>query len=113
VRCCDVGRCGMVVLIRVLLVVCKIMGKEWDGTLVFKRRFESDGSIVFNELLFGVGGFPFLLTFLILLYSKVMDDFGNNLDPLVLFLNINSKFKFELDYISVNDIAYIRSCPLH
>jgi hypothetical protein len=33
-RCCDIRRCGLVVLITVVEAVCTIMGKQSEGTLV-------------------------------------------------------------------------------
>ena len=69
-RCCDVGRCGMVVLIRVLLVVCKIMIGYLDGTSEHGEWLEGGRWSVYKDRLFGVGWFPFLLSLLVLLYSK-------------------------------------------
>jgi len=60
----------MVVLIRVVLVVGKITAEYSDGTLEYEEWFEGGGWSVYKERLFGVGGFPFLLSLLVLLYSK-------------------------------------------
>jgi len=60
----------MVVLIRVVLVVCKIMVAYSEGTLECEEWFECGRRIVYKERLFGIGGFPYLLSLLILLYSK-------------------------------------------
>ena len=60
----------MVVLIRVVLMVCIIMVGYSDGTSEHEKWFEGGRRSVYNDRLFGVGGFPFLLSFLVLLYSK-------------------------------------------
>ena len=68
--CCDVGCYGMVVLIRVVLVVYMIMVGYSDGTLEHEGWFEGGRQSVYKERLIGVGGFPFLFSLLVLLYSK-------------------------------------------
>ena len=60
----------MVVTIRNSGVVCR----SWDKIRMVHRSME-DGSrggrqIVYKESVDGVGGFPFLLSLLVLLYSK-------------------------------------------
>ena len=65
----------MIVLMRILLVVCKIMDGDSDGTLRYEEWLECGRQSVYKERLFGVGGFPFLLSLLILLYRKAIDDF--------------------------------------
>jgi len=60
----------VVMLIRVLLVVCKIMVGYSDGTSEHRELFKGGRWNVCKERLFGVGGFPFLLSLLVLLYSK-------------------------------------------
>ena len=60
----------MVVLIRVVVVVCKMMVGYSDGTSKHGEWFESGRRIVYKESVDGVGGFPFLLSLLVLLYSK-------------------------------------------
>jgi len=59
----------MVLLITVVLVVCKIWGKHSGSTLEDEEWFEGGGQIGCKETLFGVGGFPFLLSLVVLLYS--------------------------------------------
>jgi len=54
----------------VVLVVCKIMGRYSNGTSEHEKWFEGGRRSVYKERLLGVGGFPFLLSLLILLYSK-------------------------------------------
>jgi len=63
------------VLKRVALMVCKIMGKDLDGTSEHEEWFEGGRQIVHKESMLGVGGFPFLLSLLIFLYSTATDDF--------------------------------------
>ena len=60
----------MVVLIRVMLMVCKIMVGYSDGTSEHEEWFEGGRRSVYKERLFGVGRLPFLLSLLVLLYSK-------------------------------------------
>jgi len=60
----------MVVLIRVVLVVCKIIVEYSDGTSGHGEWFEGSRWSVYKERLFGVEGFPFLLALLVILYSK-------------------------------------------
>jgi len=60
----------MVVLIRVVLVVCKIVVGDSDDTSEHEEWFEGSRWSVYKERLFGAGGFPFLLSLLIFVYSK-------------------------------------------
>jgi hypothetical protein len=46
-----------------------------DGTLEHEEWFGGGRRIVYKERLVGVGGFPFLLSLLVLLYSKASYDF--------------------------------------
>jgi hypothetical protein len=55
-------------------VVCKIMGEDSDGILKHGEWFEDGRQIVYKESVVGVGGFPFLLSLLVLLYSKASYD---------------------------------------
>jgi len=57
-------------LIRVVLMVCKITDGYSDGTSEYEEWFEGCRRSVYNDMSFGVGGFPFLLSLLVLLYSK-------------------------------------------
>ena len=65
----------MVVTIRDNGVVCKIMGWDSDGTSEYEEWFEDGRRIVYKESVDSVGGFPFLLSLLVLLYSKQQYDF--------------------------------------
>ena len=56
-------------------VVCKIMGRDSDGTSEHEGWFEGGRRIVYKESVDSVGGFPFLFSLLILLYSKASYDF--------------------------------------
>jgi len=60
----------VVVSIRVVLVVCKIMVGYSGGTSEHGEWFEGGRRSVYKERLFAVEGFPFLLSLLVLLYSK-------------------------------------------
>jgi len=57
-------------LIRVVLMLCKIMDGYLDGTSEHEEWFEGGRRSVYKQRLFGVGGFPFLLSLLVLLYSR-------------------------------------------
>jgi len=109
--CCVIGLCGMIILIRVLLVVCKIRCEDSDGTMKHRGWFEGGREYVYTEWSFGVGGFPFLLSLLIVIYSKAIDDFGKTtlelLACLVLFLDMN----FEFLLCDINTI-YLQPRPL-
>jgi hypothetical protein len=59
----------------VVLVVCKIIRWDLDGTLEHEEWFKVGRRIVYKESVAGVGGFPFLLSLLVLLYSKESYDF--------------------------------------
>jgi hypothetical protein len=65
----------VVVTIRVVLRVCKINGEDSVGTSEHEEWFEGGRRIVYKESVVGVGGFPFLLSLLVLLYSKASYDF--------------------------------------
>jgi hypothetical protein len=65
----------VVVTIRDGGVVCMIMGEDSDGTLEQEEWFEGGRRIVYKESAVGVGGFPFLLSLLVLLNSKASHDF--------------------------------------
>jgi len=60
----------VVVTIRNKGVVCKIMGYDSDDTSEHEEWFEGGRRIVYKESVDGVGGFPFFLSLLVLLYSK-------------------------------------------
>lgn len=51
----------MIGLIRVKIVVCQIMGKYSDTTLEHEECLEAGIGTVYKEMMFGLGGFPFLL----------------------------------------------------
>jgi hypothetical protein len=57
-------------VMRIVLVLCKIVGKDSDGTLEYGEWFEGGRQIVYKDMLFAVGGCPFLLSLLIVWYSK-------------------------------------------
>jgi hypothetical protein len=63
------------------------MGCDSDGTSVHEEWFEGGRRSVYNERLVGVGGFPFLLSLLVLLYSKASYDF-ETVSTLVLFCRV-------------------------
>jgi hypothetical protein len=65
----------VVVLISVVLMVCKITVEYSEGTSEHEEWFEGGKQIVYKERLFGVGGFPFLLSLLVLLYRKATYNF--------------------------------------
>ena len=65
----------MVVTIRDDGVVCRIIEEYSYGTLEHEEWFEGGRRIVYKDSVVGVGGFPFLLSLLVLLYSKASYDF--------------------------------------
>jgi hypothetical protein len=65
----------VVVTIRVVLRVCKIISEYSDGTSKHEEWFEGDRRVVYKESVVGVGGFPFLLSLLVLLNSKASYNF--------------------------------------
>ena len=104
----------MVVLIRVVLMVCKIMVGYSDDTSEHEEWFEGARRSVYKERLVGVAGFPFLLSLLVLSYSKASTTlnqlrFLHCLD----FLDTNFEpwpwFRYP---ILVTNITYIRLRPL-
>jgi hypothetical protein len=72
---CNVGWCGVDMLIRILLVVCKIMSEDSDSTLEYKRWFKGGGWTGYKERWFCVVWFPFLHCLLIHFYSTARDNF--------------------------------------
>ena len=62
-------------LIRRVLVVWKMMGKDSDGILRHDEWLEGGILMCIQWGWFGIGGFPFLLSLLVLLYSKAIDNF--------------------------------------
>ena len=56
-------------------MVCKIMGSGLDGTSEHQEWFEDGRRTVYKESIVGVGGFTFLLSLLVLMYSKASHDF--------------------------------------
>ena len=78
----------------------------------------ADGLYI-KRVLFGVGGFPFLLSLLILLYSKASYDF-EIASTFVLFCLVLTSSQTNLEpcpprfrnHIIVTNITYIRPCPL-
>ena len=85
----------MVVTIRNNGVVCKIMGYDSDRTSEHGEWFGGGRRIVYKESVDGVGGFPFLLSLLVLLYSKASYDFETAL-TLVLSCLVLSCFQYQL-----------------
>jgi len=79
-KCCNVGCGSMIDLKSDLLMECKIMEKDLDGTSEHGERFDVGRRTVDQQRLFAVGEFPFLLSLLILLYSNATGDFGQYLD---------------------------------
>jgi len=51
------------------------MGWDSDGTSEHGEWFEGGRQLVYKETVAGAGGFPFLLSLLVLLYSKASYDF--------------------------------------
>jgi len=70
------------------------MGWDSDGTSEHEERFEGGRRIVYKESVDSVGGFPFLLSLLVLLYSKASYDF-ETVSTLVLFCLV-----FDITFLS-------------
>ena len=51
-------------------MVCKIMREYSVGTSEHEELFEGGRRSVYEERLLGVGGYPFLLSLLVLLYGE-------------------------------------------
>jgi len=68
----NIGWFGGVVSIRVVLIVSQILEDDLDGKLKHEEWFIVGRHTVYKERLFGVGGFPFLLSLYILLNTKVV-----------------------------------------
>jgi hypothetical protein len=51
------------------------MGGDSDGTSDHEEWFKGGRQIIYKESVAGVGGFPFVLSLLVLLYSKASYDF--------------------------------------
>jgi len=71
-------------------MVCKIMVGYSHGISEHEEWFESGGWSVYIERLFGVGGFPFLLALLVLLYSKASTTLNSFDSCLVLISSIQT-----------------------
>jgi hypothetical protein len=56
-------------------MVCRIMGCDSDGTSKYEELFEGGRQTVYKDSVVGIEGFPFLLSLLVLLYSKASYDF--------------------------------------
>jgi len=56
-------------------MVCNIIEWDSDGTSEHEEWFEGGRQNVYKESIVGIGGFPFLLSLLVLLYSKASYDF--------------------------------------
>jgi len=69
----------VVVLIRVVLVLCKIMLKDSEDTSEHEESFDGGRLIVYEARLFGVGGFLFRFTLLVLLYGNASNNFESAL----------------------------------
>jgi len=66
------------------LVVSKNMGRYSNGTSEYEELFEGGIQTVYKERLFGIGGFPFLVSLLILLSSKASYDFETTPNPVLI-----------------------------
>jgi hypothetical protein len=102
----------VVVTIRNDGVVCKIIGGYSDGTSEHEEWFESGRRIVYKESVVGVGGFPFLLSLLVLLYSKASYDFENSFDSCLVLIS-SKRISSTLSCPFVTNITYARPRPLH
>jgi len=71
------------------MVVCKIMRRDSDGTLKHGEWLEGGERVVYKESVVGVGGFPFLLSLLILLNSKASYDFDTASTPVMVLVSQN------------------------
>ena len=111
----------MVVLIRVVLMVCKIMVGYSEGTLEHKEWLEGGRRSVYKERLIGVGGVSFLFFLLVLLSSKASTTL-NQLRFLFCsdFLDTNFELRSDYDITVKSSISpaldpacYIGTSPLY
>jgi len=99
----------VVVLISSLLVVCKILREDSDGTPEHEKEFKGHTRTLYCEMLPDVGVFPFLLCLIVLLYRKAIHDF----EPLQLWSCLDSSIhtpRFWLSsqyHLTVSDITYV------
>jgi len=88
-----------------------------DGTLKHEQWFKGGRRILYREMLFGFGGFPFLLYLLIHLNTKVSYDFENTFDSCFsldfLYTNFKCFWSCFGYYILVINISCVQACPLH
>lgn len=103
----NVRWCGMVVLIRMLLMVCNSMRKDLGNTSKNDRLFVGSRATVYIRITFIIEELPFLHFLLIVLYSTKMYGLGCHLDPLVLFLDMNFEFELKSDYTIVTNFVYV------
>ena len=108
----NVRWCGMVVLIRMLLMVCNSMRKDLGNTSKNDRLFVGSRATVYIRITFIIEELPFLHFLLIVLYSTKMYGLGCHLDPLVLFLDMNFEFELKSDYTIVTNFVYVWPHPL-
>jgi hypothetical protein len=101
--------------LRSCLVVCKVMGRDLDRTSEHEEWFEGGRRIVYKESVVGVWWFPFLLSILVLLYSKASYHFETAL-TLVFFWFPRNEYRalcFALLYhIIVTNLTSARPRPL-
>jgi len=60
-----------------------------------------------------IGGFPFLLSWLIILYSHMLDNYGNNLSTVVMFLDWKLQIHLRFNHIYITDVTNIKLHPLY
>jgi hypothetical protein len=76
-KCCDVEGSGVIVLISRVFRCVRLWTDYSVGMLEHEEWFGGIGRSVYNERLVAVGGFPFLLSLLVLLSSNQYYNFGN------------------------------------
>jgi len=86
------------------------MGEYSNGTLKHEEWFEGGRQSVYKERLFGVGGFPFLLSLLIFWYSKASMTLTSSDSGPVLITVIRSSKHLVLITISLHRDQY-HLCP--
>jgi hypothetical protein len=67
-----------------------ITNEDSSGTSKHGKWFEGSRRSVYKERFFGIGGFPILLSLLVLLYGKQKYDFGKTSPLLSLFLSLDT-----------------------
>jgi hypothetical protein len=90
--------------------VCKIIGWDSNCKLEYEEQFEGGRRIVYKERVVGIGGFPFLLSLLVLLYSKASYD-AETASTLVLSQSLERNFEWCVLFSDITLLLPISPTP--